>query len=93
MLFRSQNWVIFILVGSSLLNAAYFLPVLYSAWFKKPVGDWPAERSFGRLETAVVLLVPPVMTAFLSLMLGLLASAPFSPLQWARFIVIQDYLP
>jgi len=88
-----QNWVIFILVGSSLLNAAYFLPVLYSAWFKKPVGDWPAERSFGRLETAVVLLVPPVMTAFLSLMLGLLASAPFSPLQWARFIVMQDYLP
>ena len=88
-----QNWVIVILIGSSLLNAAYFLPVLYAAWFKKPVGNWPAERSFGRMETAMTLLVPPLMTAFLSLMLGLLASLPFSPLQWAHFITMQEYLP
>ncbi len=88
-----QDWVIFVLVGSSLLNAAYFLPVLYSAWFKKPVGNWPAERSFGRMETAMALLIPPLITAFLSLTLGLFASAPFSALQWARFITTQEYLP
>ena len=87
------EWVIFILVGSSLLNAAYFLPVLYVTWFKEPVASWPAERSFGRMETALALLVPPMITAFLSLMLGLLASVPFSPFQWARFIATLEYTP
>ncbi|HFD86362.1 MAG TPA: monovalent cation/H+ antiporter subunit D family protein [Gammaproteobacteria bacterium] len=88
-----QEWVIFILAGSSLLNAAYFLPILYAAWFKTPAATWPAERSFGRRETAWALLVPPLVTAFLTLALGLLASAPFSPLQWARFITSQEYAP
>ena len=88
-----HDWVIFVLIGSSLLNALYFLPVLYSAWFREPVGHWPAERSFGRMETAVALLAPPLVTAFLSLLLGLLASVPFSPLQWVRFITTLEYLP
>jgi len=88
-----QDWVIFVLIGSSLLNAAYFLPVLHSAWFKKPMGNWPAERSFGRMETALTLLVPPVITACLVLLLGLLASAPFSALQWAQFITTLEYAP
>lgn len=88
-----QGWVIFILAGSSLLNAGYFLPILYTAWFKEPVGDWPAERFFGRHETALALLVPPVITAILALALGLLASAPFSPLAWVRFIATLEYAP
>ena len=88
-----QEWVIFILAGSSLLNAAYFLPILYAAWFKQPSGTWPAERSFGRAETAWTLLAPPVVTALLTVIIGLLASAPFSPLQWARFITALEYLP
>ena len=88
-----QEWVIFILTGSSLLNAAYFLPVLYAAWFKSSPDSWPAERTYGKAETAWTLLVPPVITAFLTLAAGLLASAPFSPLQWARFITTLEYLP
>ncbi len=88
-----QGWVIFILAGSSLLNAGYFLPVLYAAWFRAPADTWPAERSFGRYETAWALLAPPLVTAFLTLALGLLASAPFSPLQWARFITTLGYAP
>lgn len=87
----SQSWVIFILAGSSLLNAGYFLPILYAAWFKTPPDTWPAERSYGRYETSLALLVPPVMTAILVLALGLLASAPFSPLQWAHFITTLEY--
>ncbi len=86
-----QSWVIIILAGSSLLNAAYFLPILYAAWFKAPPDTWPAERSFGRRETAWTLLAPPVVTALLTLAAGLLASAPFSPLQWARFITTLGY--
>ncbi len=88
-----QDWVIFILAGSSLLNAAYFLPVLYAAWFRAPADTWPAERIFGRRETAWALLAPPLVTALLTLVLGLLASAPFSPLLWARFITALEYAP
>jgi multicomponent Na+:H+ antiporter subunit D len=88
-----QGWVIFILAGSSLLNAGYFLPILYAAWFKEPPENWPAGRSFGRRETAWTLLAPPVVTALLTLTMGLLASAPFSPLQWALFITTLEYKP
>ncbi len=86
-----QGWVIFVLAGSSLLNAAYFLPILYAGWFKAPADSWPAERSFGRHETALALLAPPVITAVLVLAVGLLASTPFSPLHWARFITTLEY--
>ncbi len=86
-----QGWVIFVLAGSSLLNAGYFLPILYAAWFKPQVGDWPAERKFGSYETALALLAPPVITATLAVMLGLLASSPFSPLEWVRFITMKEY--
>ena len=88
-----QDWVIFVLAGSSLLNAGYFLPILYAAWFRAPPENWPDERSFGGRETAWALLAPPVVTALLTLGVGLLASAPFSPLQWARFITILEYMP
>jgi len=88
-----QGWVIFILAGSSLLNAGYFLPILYAAWFRAPPDTWPAERFFGRRETAWALLAPPVLTALLTVATGLLASAPFSPLQWARFITTLEYAP
>ena len=88
-----QGWVVVVLATSSLLNAGYFLPILYAAWFKAPPDTWPAERSYGRQETAWALLAPPVVTALLTLAAGLLASAPFSPLQWARFITTQEYAP
>jgi len=88
-----QDWVIFILAGSSLLNAAYFLPVVYAAWFKAPAGTWATERSFRQREAVWWLLAPPVVTALLTLALGLLALAPFSPLQWAHFITTLEYAP
>ena len=30
-----QDWVILVLALSSLLNAAYFLPIVYRGWFKE----------------------------------------------------------
>ncbi len=83
--------MILVLAGSSLLNAAYFLPILHRAWFREIEGDWPYEHHFGRWETAWALLLPPLFTAFLSIALGLLASMPFSPLAWARFITSLEY--
>lgn len=88
-----QSWVLAVLIASSLLNAAYFLPAIWSAWFADPPEAWPAERSFGRRETALMLLLPTVSVAVISLGVGLLAAMPFSPLQWANLIVSKEYGP
>jgi len=88
-----DDWVVPVLVLSSLLNAGYFLPILYRAWFAPVRGDWPHERDLGRgrLETAWLLLLPPLITAVLALLIGLLAAAPWSPLGYARIITDQEY--
>ena len=87
------HWVILVLVGSSLLNAAYFLPLVYRIWFKDQVGDWPHEKKIGLLETSGWLLWPPVATAVFSLAAGLLAGMAFSPVHWAELIAFREYLP
>ena len=79
--------VIALLAGSSLLNAAYFLPILYRAWFRDP----PPRAAHGR-RIGWMLALPPAATAALVLVAGLLANAPFSPLGWTRFIVSLEYL-
>ncbi len=86
-----QDWIILVLVGSSLLNAAYFLPILHRAWFLEPPETWPAARNFGRKETAWALLLPPIITAFMALVAGLMAQAPFTPLEWVQFIAQQEF--
>jgi multicomponent Na+:H+ antiporter subunit D len=88
-----QDWVIAVLVTSSLLNAAYFLPIINRAWFKAPPDQWPKVHVPGRLETNWTLLIPPLVTAALALGAGLLANAPFSPLEWTRLIVSREYGP
>ena len=82
-----QPMVIALLAGSSLLNAAYFLPILYRGWFREPPEGAKPCRQIGWM-----LAVPPAATATLVLAAGLLASAPFSPLGWTRFIVSLEYL-
>ena len=86
-----QGWVVIILALSSLLNAAYFLPILYAAWFKTPSSEWPTAD--GRLETNSRLLAPPLITAVLVVAAGLLAGVSASPLEWVKLIVEREYLP
>jgi multicomponent Na+:H+ antiporter subunit D len=87
------SWVVWVLIASSLLNAAYFLPILRTVWFDDPVGDWPQERIFGRAETSLMLLLPTLFTAAAALAVGLFASMPYSPLEWARLIATRQYTP
>ncbi|MBV7392699.1 complex I subunit 5 family protein [Mameliella sediminis] len=82
-----QPAVIALLAGSSLLNAAYFLPILYRAWFRDPPKTAAVKRRIGWM-----LAVPPAATAVLILCAGFLANAPFSPLGWTQFIVSLEYL-
>jgi multicomponent Na+:H+ antiporter subunit D len=86
------NWVIGVLAASSLLNAMYFLPILHRAWFREPTGEWARQAAPLGLETHWMLLIPPVLTALLALLAGLLADAPFSPLSWATRIAEGEYL-
>ena len=87
-----QYWVLLVLAGSTLLNAGYFLPILYRAWFRPLPAKWPKEHHFNtRFETMGALLWPPVITAVFCLLAGLLAAAPFSPLEWARLIARREY--
>jgi multicomponent Na+:H+ antiporter subunit D len=87
-----EHWVLLVLAASTLLNAGYFMPILYKAWFRPPPEAWPEEHAFeSRFETMGALLWPPVITAALCLIAGLLAAAPFSPLEWATLIARREY--
>jgi multicomponent Na+:H+ antiporter subunit D len=86
------GWVMPVLIASSVLNAAYFLPILYRAWFRTAAPAWPVEHiAAGRFETTGSLLWPPVVTAMLALAAGLFAAAPYSPLEWAILIAQREY--
>ncbi|MEW6520242.1 MAG: proton-conducting transporter membrane subunit [Thermodesulfobacteriota bacterium] len=86
-------WVVAVLVVSTLLNAAYFLPILIKAWFTPPDGSWSEQGGRGRLETRWMLLAPPLLTALLVIAVGLLANAQISPLAWVKLIVGLEYGP
>jgi multicomponent Na+:H+ antiporter subunit D len=88
---EGQLWVVAVLVTSSLLNAAYFLPVLGRLWLRPPPERWPGESRVGRL-TLAGLVLPAVATAFSTLAFGVLAGTRASPLAWTIDIVA-GYLP
>lgn len=85
-------WVVLVLLTSSALNAAYFLPIVYRAWFCDPEQELVPLHPLGRLETQALLLVPVVITALLSLAAGVFASSAGSPLSIAREIAERLYL-
>ncbi|MCO5169698.1 MAG: monovalent cation/H+ antiporter subunit D family protein [Planctomycetes bacterium] len=88
-----EVWVVPVLVTSSLLNAAYFLPIVRAAWFEEPAGPWPADHAPGRVDAPWLLLGPPLVTAALTVLVGVFAASPLSPLEWCRLIVLREYGP
>ena len=83
-------WVVLVLLASSALNAAYFLPIVYRAWFCEPEYEVSRLRS-SRLETQALLLIPVVVTGILSLAAGVFAAMAGSPLSIAREIAEKLY--
>ena len=90
---QGHRWVLALLVVSALLNAGYFFPLIYRGWFGRPPGEWPKEQHWPnqRWETHWMLLLPPLFTALLSVLAGLLAGSLLSPLGWSQFIVNQEF--
>jgi multicomponent Na+:H+ antiporter subunit D len=88
-----QSWIILILIASTLLNAAYFLPVLHRIWFVEPRQDWPPSSLRGGRETTWALLAPPLITALLVVLLGVLAGSVGSALYWVELITAREYGP
>ena len=86
-------WVIWVLWTSSLLNAAYFLPIVFRAWFRQRPDAWPDEHIPARRwrETAWLLLLPPLVTAAATLVVGIYADTAISPLAWAQLIADREY--
>ncbi|MDP4536216.1 proton-conducting transporter membrane subunit [Alkalimonas collagenimarina] len=84
-------WVLGVLLMSSALNAAYFLPLLYRIWCL-PAAEWPEERRLSdRFETHWMLLLPPVLTGALIVLMGVLAGTDISPLSWTELIVEREF--
>jgi multicomponent Na+:H+ antiporter subunit D len=85
-----------VLALSSLLNAAYFLPMIHAAWFRQPSAHLQqaiASHNMQKPEISPLLLWPTVTTAVMSLASGLFAASPISPLGAARMIVERAYNP
>ncbi|NLS10819.1 monovalent cation/H+ antiporter subunit D family protein [Nesterenkonia sp. MY13] len=81
-------WVLAVLVVSSLLNAAYFLPVVWLIWFgETPDPETDDDAAGGtKVREPAMLLVPAVCTAVITVGVGVAASLTFAPLEIARFI-------
>ncbi|OGB23629.1 MAG: NADH dehydrogenase [Burkholderiales bacterium RIFCSPLOWO2_02_FULL_57_36] len=88
------EWAIWVLTASSLLNAAYFLPILYRAWFMRTPETWPHEHveRRGRLETNALLLGPPLVSGAMIVIAAVFADSSWSPLAWAKLIAAREYL-
>ena len=79
--------VLAVLLASAVLNAAYFLPLLYRIWFGEAQDDSrPGERPLG-------IIVPAAITGLAAIAVGLFAGWDLRPLAWATLIVERDYLP
>ncbi|KAA0691917.1 monovalent cation/H+ antiporter subunit D family protein [Halopseudomonas laoshanensis] len=91
-----HDWVVLVFVLSGLLNAAYFLPLLYRGWFAKAPTTWPAESNLGTGkpgwgETHWMLLAPVVFIAALALLVGIFAGTTLSPLSWSQLIINREF--
>jgi multicomponent Na+:H+ antiporter subunit D len=66
------GWILGVLLASTLLNAAYFVPVVYLAFFGRPAGAGAAGSADPprRAEASAAMVVPLCLTAGISVLLG-----------------------
>jgi multicomponent Na+:H+ antiporter subunit D len=77
-----QWWFTLVMIASSLLNAAYWLPIVYLAYFKVPSGTHMRVR-----EARPMLLWPTLICAAYVVLLGLTTQVPGLPFSLAQAAV------
>ncbi len=75
-------WYVIVMVISSLLNATYWLPIVYDAYFKPPEGDMLTVG-----HAPMILLVPIIICAVYVVLLGTTSEVPGMPLSLAQAAV------
>jgi multicomponent Na+:H+ antiporter subunit D len=81
---------IVILLTSALLNAAYFLPIIYIAFFQWEDGEEKPKLHFGK-EADHKLVVPVVILAALAIIVGVWVTVPGFPYSLANPVVEKIY--
>ncbi len=81
---------IVILLTSALLNAAYFLPIIYIAFFQWEDGDEKPKLHFGK-EADHKLVVPVVLLAALAIVVGVWVTVPGFPYSLANPVMEKIY--
>lgn len=86
-----EAWPLAVLAVSSLLNAAYLMPMIGRAWFGAPRPEWVSERTTKRrFEGDMRMVAPLILTAIIGLVIGPLAGAGWAPMTWAAGITGAD---
>ena len=75
-------WYVLVMLASALLNAAYWLPIVYIAFFKSP-----PTGPVGVRESHWTLLAPTLLCAVYVIVLGATVSVPGMPFSLARAAV------
>lgn len=86
-----RPWAVAVLLVSTALNAMYFLPIIYVGWFRRRTEPWPQDELGGRREASPWLLVPPLLTAAVTVLIGLFAATDYSVQSWAHEVVVRRY--
>lgn len=81
-----QPVFIIVFLTSSILNAAYFLPIIWKAFFKEEKEEFQASHQ--KTETVPTMLVPIISTAIISILIGLFATLPGLPISIAKMAAI-----
>ncbi|MBI5182074.1 MAG: monovalent cation/H+ antiporter subunit D family protein [Nitrospirae bacterium] len=68
---RQSMAVLIVLLASSLLNAAYFVPIIYKAFFEKEKAEGHGHGHHDEIKEVPLIVVPLVLTAIASVILGL----------------------
>lgn len=83
------DWVVVVLVLSSILNAGYFLPILGRMWFGEDPAPLRADApAWWRMA---LMAAAPMLTAGMTLAVALLATSVFSPLGWAEALALDEF--
>ncbi len=82
--------VLGVLALSTILNALYFLPLVYKIWFLEPLKSYE-KNPHSKLNLAL-LSVPAIFTALLTFYFGIFALSEYSALQWVNTLVEVEYL-